>query len=160
MVGDRVNSRQRSDIGTDIGSADGHHRLVVPNSFSELVRVSEWVRSFAHERRLARQLAYGLELAVNEELVNIMSYAYCDDAQHTIVVELHAQPDRIRVEVEDDGVPFNPLELPIKEPPESLEKSRPTGRGIPLMRSFMDELHYLRRDSRNVLTMVLYCAKT
>lgn len=117
------------------------------------------MRGFAHERRLARRLAYGLELAVNEALTNIMSYAYRDDAQHDIVVELHAQPDRIRIEFEDDGVPFNPLELPIEEPPASLEKSRPTGRGIPLMRSFMDELHYLRRDNRNVLTMVLRYAK-
>ena len=133
---------------------------MVPNSISELGRVSEWLRRFAVEHRLAHQLAYGLELAVNEALTNIMTYAYCDDAQHDIVVELRAQPDRIRVEVEDDGVPFNPLDLPIEEPPESLEKSRPAGRGIPLMRSFMDELHYLRRDSRNVLTMVLYCAKT
>ena len=152
-------TQPRSDAGTGIGSDDGH-RLVVPNRFSELRRVSEWVRRFAHEHRLTPQLAYGLELSVNEVLTNIMSYAYRDDAQHDIVIELSAQPDRIRVEIEDDGVPFNPLELPIEEPPQSLEKSRPTGRGIPLMRSFMDDLQYLRRDNRNVLTMVLRCAKT
>ena len=155
-----MSSQQRSGIGTEIGSADGHHRLVVPNSFSELARVSAWVRGLAHERGLAHRLAYGLELAVNEALTNVMSYAYCDDARHDIVVRLHAQPDRIRVEVEDDGVAFNPLELPAEAPPESLEKSRATGRGILLMRGFMDELHYLRRDNRNVLTMFLNCAKT
>ena len=154
-----MGTQPRSDADTDTDSADGHC-LVVPNRFSELGRVSEWVRHFALEHRLAREFAYGLDLSVNEALTNIMSYAYRDDAQHAIVVELHAQPDRIRVEVKDDGVPFNPLELPIEEPPVSLEKSRPTGRGIPLMRSFMDELHYVRRDSRNVLTMVMRCART
>ena len=159
MAADRVSSQPRSDAGTGISSAAGG-RLVVSNSFSELGRVSEWVRCFARERRLAHQLAYGLELAVNEALTNIMSYAYRDDARHDIVVELHAQPDRIRVEVEDDGAPFNPLELPFEKPPESLEQSRPTGRGIPLMRGFVDELHYLRRDNRNVLTMVMHCART
>ena len=149
-----MSTQPRSDAGTGIGSADCH-RLVVPNSYSELGRVSEWVRGFAREHSLGRQVAQGLELAVNEALTNIMSYAYRDGARHDIVVELRAQPDRIRVEVEDDGVPFNPLELPVEEPPESLEQSRPTGRGILLMRSFMDELHYVRRDGRNVLTMVL-----
>jgi anti-sigma regulatory factor (Ser/Thr protein kinase) len=52
-------------------------------------------------------------------------------------------------------VPFNPLGLPVEEPPESLEKSRATGRGIPLMRNFMDELHYERRNNRNALTMIM-----
>jgi len=150
-----VNEQPRPDAGSGVGGADGH-RLVVPNSHSHLGRVSEWVRGFAHERGLTHPLAYGLDLAVNEALTNIMSYAYCDDAPHDIVVELHAHPGRIRVEVEDDGVPFNPLDLPIEAPPESLEKSRRTGRGIPLMRNFMDELHYQRRDSRNVLIMVLH----
>ncbi len=133
---------------------------MVPNTFAELRRVSEWVRSFAGERGLTGQLAYGLELSVNEALTNIMSYAYSDDAQHHIVVELRALPGRIRVDVEDDGVPFNPLELPLEENAQSLGKSRPAGRGIPLMRGFMHELHYLRRRNRNVLTMVLHCAKT
>lgn len=153
-----MSTQPRSDAGTDIESADGH-RLVVPNRFSELRRVSEWVRRFTLEHRLARELAFELELAVNEALTNIISYAYRDDAQHAIVIKLNAQPDRIRVEVEDDGVPFNLLELPFEEPPVSLEKSQPGGRGIPLMRGFMDELHYLRRDDRNVLTMVMHCAK-
>lgn len=150
-----MNTQPRFGSG---GGADG--RLVVPNSFSELPRVSEWVRRFAQERRLARQLAYSLELSVNEALTNIMSYAYRDGGEHDIIVALHAQPDAIRVEVEDDGVPFNPLEVSLDETPESLEQSRPTGRGIPLMRGFMDELHYARRDGRNVLTMVLHCPET
>lgn len=153
-----MSTQPRSDAGTDIDSADGR-RLVVPNRFSELRCVSEWVRRFALEQRLEREFAYGIELSVNEALTNIMSYAYRDDAEHAIAVELCAQPDRIRIEVEDDGVPFNPLELPVEELPQHLENSRPAGRGIPLMRSFMDELHYARRDSRNVLTMVMHCAR-
>ena len=136
-------------------SSGGGHRMVVPNSLSELTRVCEWVRGFVHERRLGRRAAHWLELSVNEALTNIMCHAYGDNARHEIVVDLIAQPDRIRVEIEDDGVPFNPLELPIAAQPENLEKSAQTGRGIPLMRSFMDELHYLRRDNRNMLTMVL-----
>ena len=150
-----MNAQTPLDAGSDVGGFNGH-RLVVFSGYSELGRVSEWVRAFAHQRGLAHPFAYGLDLAVNEALTNIMSYAYTDDAQHAIVVELHVQPGRIRVEVEDDGIPFNPLDLPLEAPPESLEKSRRTGRGIPLMRNFMDELHYQRRDSRNVLTMVLH----
>ncbi len=132
---------------------------MVPNRLSELERVGEWVRGFARERRLARRLAFGLELAVAEALTNVMSYAYRDDAQHDIVIELQAQRDRIRIAIEDDGVAFNPLARPVKKPSANLRKARPSGRGILLMRGFMDELRYLRRDDRNVLTMVLRRAK-
>ena len=130
---------------------------MVRNKFSELERVGLWVNGFARERGLAREHAHGLDLALAEALTNIMSYAYRDHAQHDIVVELRAQPDRIFVQIEDDGVPFNPLELPVEAEPRSLEEAQPSGRGIPLMRSFMSELRYLRRDDRNVLTMVLNC---
>lgn len=157
-VSDKLSTQPKSDAGTGIDSAEGH-RLVVSNRFSELRRASQWVRSFAHQRQLEHQVAGWLELSVNEALTNIMSYAYCDDASHDIVVVLNAQPDRICVEFEDDGKPFNPLDLPVEEPATSLEKSRPTGRGIALMRNLMDELHYVRRGSRNVLTMVLRTAR-
>ena len=40
----------------------------------------------------------------------------------------------------------------------SVDEAQPNGRGVPLMRSFMRELHYLRRGNLNVLTMVLNCA--
>ncbi len=133
----------------------GGHRMIVQNSLSELTRVCEWVRGFAHERRLASRAAHWLELAVNEALTNIICHGYGDKARHEIVVDLIAQPEQIRVEIEDDGIPFNPLELPIAAQPENLEKSAQTGRGIPLMRSFMDELHYQRRDNKNMLTMAL-----
>jgi anti-sigma regulatory factor (Ser/Thr protein kinase) len=143
------------DLDSVPAGSGGGHRMVVPNELSELGRVCEWVRGFAHEHRLAHRAAHWLELSVNEALTNVMCHAYGDNARHEIVVDLIAQPDRIRVEIEDDGIPFNPLEVPMVAQPGKLEKSAQSGRGISLIRSFMDELHYLRRDNRNLLTMVL-----
>jgi serine/threonine-protein kinase RsbW len=154
-AGDRLSPQPRS--GADSGTLGADGRLEVPNRFSELARVSVWVRRFARERRLAREHAFGLDLAVAEALTNIISYAYCDDARHAIIIELRARPDQVRVRIEDDGVPFNPLELPVEKQPLSLDEAQPNGRGIPLLRSFMSELHYVRHDNRNVLTMVLNC---
>ena len=144
--------------GADSGAAGSDGRLVVRNKFSELERVGAWVSRFAREHGLAREHAHGLDLAVAEALTNIMSYAYRDHAQHDIFVEMRAQRGEISVQIEDDGVPFNPLELPVDAEARSLEEAQPGGRGIPLMRSFMSKLNYLRRDDRNVLTMALRCA--
>ncbi len=146
--------------GADSESIGAEVRLVVPNNFSELERVGVWVRRFARERNLAREHAFGIDLAVAEALTNIMSYAYCDVARHDIVIELRARPDQIRVRIEDDGVPFNPLDLPVEEEAQNLDEAQPNGRGIPLMRSFMSELEYVRHDNRNVLNMVLIRTET
>ena len=149
-----MNRTQRPE--SDAATGASGRRLVLPNRYSELARVSEWLQDFARESHLEHELAQGLEVAVNEALTNIISYAYRDGARHDIIVDLFAQGDRISVDIEDDGVPFNPLEHDAGEPsPQSLEEARPGGRGILLMRNFTHELRYVRRDGRNRLTLVL-----
>ena len=132
---------------------------MLSNQYSELRRISKWVHRIALAQGCTRELVHAVELSVNETLTNIISYAYRDDTQHEIVVELLAQPERICVRIEDDGVPFDPLKAPIAAPSESLAESSHTGRGILLMRNLMDELHYERGDNRNSLTMVARCVK-
>lgn len=133
----------------------GSSRLVIAGRHAELRRAGEWLRELAAAHGLDRQLGYGLELAMDEALTNVMNYAYPDGGTHDIVLELRATPDGIALEIADDGVPFNPLDHAIDELSADLEKSRPTGRGVRLMRQFMDDITYVRRDGRNVLTLVL-----
>jgi anti-sigma regulatory factor (Ser/Thr protein kinase) len=150
-----LSAKPRSDGGADIGR-DHSHRLVVQNSFSELDRASEWVRGFAHERKLPRQLAFGLELCVNEALTNIISYAYADSRAHQIELRLWREHESIRLRLKDDGQPFNPVEATPPEQAQTLEAARARGMGISLMRHFVDDMQYARRDGRNILTMVLH----
>lgn len=130
-------------------------RLVIASRHGELRRAGAWLREFATAHGLDRQLGYGLELAMDEALTNVMNYAYPDGGTHDIVLELRAAPDGITLDITDDGIPFNPLDHAIDDLASDLEKSRPTGRGVRLMRQFMDEVTYVRRDGRNVLTLVL-----
>ena len=52
--------------------------------------------------------------------------------------------------IRDEGPGFDPASIPNPTDPEYLE--RPSGRGMLLMRSFMDELTY--NDTGNEVTMV------
>lgn len=59
-------------------------------------------------------------------------------------------PDLARFEIRDEGPGFDPSSIPNPTDPEFLE--RPSGRGMLLMRSFMDELTY--NEAGNQVTLV------
>jgi serine/threonine-protein kinase RsbW len=96
---------------------------------------------------------HDLNLALEEILNNIISYAYTDSREHEIKVRLSAQPGEIRAEVEDDGQPFNPLEAPEPDTAKSLEERTIGGLGIHLVRKLMDDIEYKRQGERNFLSM-------
>jgi anti-sigma regulatory factor (Ser/Thr protein kinase) len=68
-------------------------------------------------------------------------------------VRLRRTGDSVAVEVEDDGRPFDPLQVPPPDLTLSLEQRPIGGLGIHLIRNLMDEVSYARRDGRNVLKM-------
>ena len=59
-------------------------------------------------------------------------------------------PELARFEIRDEGPGFDPASIPNPTDPEYLE--RPSGRGMLLMRSFMDELTY--NEAGNHVTLV------
>jgi len=93
-----------------------------------------------------------LQLACEEIVVNITSYAYPEDSDGYLDVIIQ-KTDRIVIRFEDGGVPFNPLEH--KSPDITLPwKQRPIGGlGIFLLRRKMDDIHYEYVDNKNILTI-------
>jgi len=153
-----MNRRDRPGAADAAAAAAGRvagERRVFQNSLSELAGAGEWLRSFAVECGLTHEVTHDLDLALHEVLTNIISYAYRDNGHHEITVVLREHSNRISVVIEDDGVPFNPLGVPPAHPAATLDQSPPSGRGLSLMRSLVDELQYARRDGKNVLTMIV-----
>ena len=55
--------------------------------------------------------------------------------------------------IEDEGIPFNPLEMKEPEVPADLIDVRIGGLGIHIVRKLMDDIRYNRKQGRNKLTM-------
>jgi anti-sigma regulatory factor (Ser/Thr protein kinase) len=92
-------------------------------------------------------------LALVEWLTNVVAYSYEDEAEHRIRVRLTREDDCVRVEVQDDGRRFNPLEHPPTDISIPLAEKPIGGLGIHMIRHLMDSVHYKRRGGKNVLTM-------
>ncbi|HEY2774995.1 MAG TPA: anti-sigma factor antagonist [Candidatus Binatia bacterium] len=127
--------------------------LRLASRLHELERISGEVDAFARRNGIPPRLAFDANLALDEVLTNIISYAYDDEAEHEIVVTLRAERDRFVIEVEDDGRPFDPLATPAPDLTMPADERPVGGLGLSLVRRLMPELQYQRRDQRNVLTM-------
>ena len=79
------------------------------------------------------------------ERMNVGSYR-----DRLIHIGVKLTPDLARFEIRDEGPGFDPSSIPNPTDPEFLE--RPSGRGMLLMRSFMDELTY--NEAGNQVTLV------
>jgi anti-sigma regulatory factor (Ser/Thr protein kinase) len=116
--------------------------------------MSAWIHRTGELVGLPDSVGSEFDLCANEAVTNIISYAYGDAQSHRISVRIRATRDRVSLEVEDDGRPFNPLEFPPAAPATSLEQAPLGGRGIHLIRGLMAECRYQRREGKNILTMV------
>jgi anti-sigma regulatory factor (Ser/Thr protein kinase) len=72
---------------------------------------------------------------------------YCDRRVH---VWARLKPGEATFVVRDEGPGFDHRSLPDPTDPENL--TRPSGRGVMLIRTFMDEVHY--NETGNELTMI------
>ena len=93
-----------------------------------------------------------VSVAVRESVVNAIKHGNRHDESKRVVVEFTAfpahDPTELVIRVEDEGEGFDPEEIANPLAPENILKS--SGRGIFLIRSFMDEVDVRRRAERGM----------
>ena len=125
--------------------------VVVANDISEVDRLHRSVCQFCQEHGLSSEIEGDLSLAIEEIVVNVIRYGYPEGGKHEIQVWLSLEQDRVVATVEDDGVPFNPLEAPEPDLESPIETRPIGGLGIHLVRNITDGLEYRRNEGRNRL---------
>jgi serine/threonine-protein kinase RsbW len=79
---------------------------------------------------------FGVHLAVEEALVNAIKHGNRHDPGKHVHIVCKLASDRVRVEITDEGEGFDPDSVPDPTADENLDN--PSGRGIMLMRSFVN----------------------
>jgi anti-sigma regulatory factor (Ser/Thr protein kinase) len=123
------------------------------NDLSEIERLSQIVTEFAKRNHLPSRVLFDLNLALEEVLTNVISYGYQDSNEHQIIIRICLENGELTAVVEDDGQPFNPLEVPEPDLEKTLEERPVGGLGIYLTRKLMDELEYKQQGGKNILVM-------
>jgi serine/threonine-protein kinase RsbW len=142
------------------GVASAHAALRLKNRLSELERLGQFIAEFGAEHGLATKAISELQLAIDELVTNVISYAYADAGEHGIDVRLTADGGEVTVEVEDDGQPFDPLTAPEPDVDAPIEARQIGGLGIHLVRQVTDRLEYRRVGGKNVVDVHKNAAKS
>ncbi len=126
----------------------------VGNHLSEVESLHEKVKGFGQQAGLPEKCIFDVNLAVEELFTNIVLYGYEDKDDHMIDIFLRCDGSSLRMRIEDDGKPFNPLDASdpdLHSPPEHRSVG---GLGVYLAETVMDDIRYERRDKKNVTSLV------
>ncbi|CAN5316558.1 ATP-binding protein [soil metagenome] len=123
--------------------------FVIPSELSEVRRIQGDVKEALTAARFDEKDLFSIELALEEALVNAIKHGNQLDPDRKVRVQYSISPSRFDIRIEDEGEGFNPGDVPDPTLPENL--ARPCGRGLLLIRSFMNDVTYHGRG--NVVTM-------
>ena len=127
--------------------------MTVTNDPPQLRLVREQVDVFGQRNNLPSESIFSINLVLDELLTNTISYGYADKAIHTIEIRLELHDDQLNLEIIDDARPFDPRCVKPPKKKGALKDLPLGGRGIYLVRSYMDDLTYQRKRGRNHVTV-------
>jgi len=138
-----------------IGSGETRASLSVTDA--DLPNAVAWIASEAEALGATERQCFGAQLCAEEILVNALSHG--GRARLSIVITLESLQDRLRLTLRDDGAAFDLAEAPARKIDATLEKSRPGGWGVALVRRFADHVQWRREGDRNVVILDFVSAR-
>jgi len=123
------------------------------NQFSELEHLYQALVQFGKTYQIASNILDSMNLALEEIITNIISYAFSGDTEHFIILRLFLESHQLIAEVEDDGKPFNLLNAPTPNIHLSLEDRPLGGLGIFLTKKMVDHIEYLQHEGKNLVRL-------
>lgn len=155
-------SSEPTEAGPEPALVLHHHDLVAPTSVhtldlriaSELdaiERVTGRFDAFAAAHHVPDAVRRTFDIAFDDLINNIVSYAYGGEVDHVIDVRIVVAPTSVEASLADDGPAFDPFAMDAPDTELDIDEREIGGLGVHLVRSMMDEARYERRDERNVI---------
>ena len=129
-------------------------QIVLPNDVEQVPLLSEFVEEVCEEVGLSMSDIMSMNLAIEEAVVNVMSYAYPKGTEGKVCIDAKANNEWLKFIITDWGKPFDPTikdDIDITLP---AEERLIGGLGIHIVKQTMDIINYERIESKNVLTLI------
>jgi serine/threonine-protein kinase RsbW len=127
--------------------------LSLPSRIETVATAAAAVAEFLSRSGISEDSAFGIDMAVREAVTNAVLHGNRQDDNKTVDVTLKSSPDAVEISVHDQGVGFNPEDVPDPTAEENILKA--SGRGIFFMRNFMDEVSWLIRPEGGTTVRML-----
>ena len=130
-----------------------HESITLFNDLSQIPELNNFVKSVSDRLNFESSMSSQLMLAVEESVVNVISYAYPIGTKGNITVTAHGTENDIKFIITDEGKAFDPTQAHKVDTTLSAEDRPIGGLGILLVQQLMDTINYERVDGKNVLTL-------
>jgi serine/threonine-protein kinase RsbW len=127
--------------------------LEIANSLESLAAAAGTASVWLQEHAVPPAAAMLGELGLEELVTNCIKYSYDDARARIIHVDFWVTDDLLRVQVTDDGRPFDPGGAPVPDTSLPPELRASGGLGLHLLRAMADRMSYERRGDLNVVTL-------
>lgn len=143
-------------------TADGVIEIALSNDLREIPAAAARLDGFCAVRGISPEVAYAINLALEELLTNTIGHGYDDEDLHRIEVIVRQEGETLVVVVVDDGKPFDPTQVPQADFAPSLDGGDESlgGLGLLLVNRMMDSVEYRRRADCNVVVLSKSIAAT
>jgi serine/threonine-protein kinase RsbW len=118
--------------------------LTIPSRLEEMHAVHDLIGAAIKEYDLNDELAHWIELTISESMINAIQHGNKADPAKEATLKISSVGDTIEIIVEDEGCGFK-LDN-IADPTDTANLLKPSGRGILIIRSFMDEVDLSERE--------------
>ncbi|MDR2964391.1 MAG: SpoIIE family protein phosphatase [Treponema sp.] len=126
--------------------------LLLEADTENLQRVFNCLEDVFSKTTVSTKLRQNVKLAVEEIFINIVNYAY-RPGKGNVAIRFWIKDDSLIIEIEDCGVPYNPLQ---KEDPDitlGSDQRQIGGLGIFMVKKLMDQVEYKYENGKNILTL-------
>ena len=136
-----------------IGYNDNVHTITIPADVDQISKGISPIMELLKGMEVDHKILYKIEVALEELLVNVASYAYPEDKKGNIDIEYEVvdDPKSIIISIIDEGKEFDPLKRNDPDITLSAEERDIGGLGIYLVKNIMDSIEYHRKDNKNIL---------
>jgi serine/threonine-protein kinase RsbW len=130
--------------------------LTISASGDDVRRASDWLYATCRQHEVPEELVERLVLCLNEALANVIVHGGVAALSAPVKLMLEVSLDdgcgKAGVTVSDAGVAFDPLSVPARTLPKTLEDASLGGLGLVMIRRCSDWLDYRNEHGHNHLT--------
>jgi serine/threonine-protein kinase RsbW len=144
-------------MGEDLADASRTIEQVLDSTLDSVDHAERLALELARESGFGEEDLDRIGMSVRECMVNAVVHGNRYNAKKKVLLSLSRTPGRLTIRIVDQGEGFDPDEVP--DPVEGDNLLRHSGRGVFLMRTFMDEVNVRRTGSGTEVTLVKNVAR-
>ncbi len=139
------------------GPQTGRLSFTLASTMESVAEIEAAAEKLTHDAGLDEDESFRVVMAVREAAVNAVLHGNGYDPTKQVSASFENTGKSLMITIGDQGEGLDPEKLPDPLAPENL--LRGTGRGIFLIRSFLDEVHFRQLHPGTELTLVKHLAK-